>query len=490
MSRQNDPPLAGRYWPMALIVLLTTCPSLINSTALPAATPSIAADLHALSADVSWVPLIGDAALALGAVIGADLTTRFRLRPLFFLALGLYTAGSFLAAAAFNLPVELCARVAQGFGSGLLLLISVPPLLSEFPDERRPTSVGLLVIGFFGAATAGPIIGGIVAGAGWQRGLFAVDGLLGLLTAALSAATMPRKDATGDKERPDALTFALAAAGLALFFYGAGELTWRSWNDPLVFLPAGLGAVALTALLVREWRKGDDALLPIAALVKARPLLGILGTTIAGVAFTGTTALAPLFFLQKVRGLDPQSAGFFYVGALLASLVAALVVAYSFGKPWLVGLAFVGLAVIALALWRLTAATAATSTVEVVAIVAALGLGGGLAVTPGILTAALTLPKEKTARAIGAITLYRLAAAFVATVPLTHAVMQGTMTYAARLAAARPGASLKATDKAVQVQALVEALHDVETLVFWVVVVGFGLCIALYLGDKLAGRQA
>lgn len=475
---------------MALVVILATCPDLINATALPAASPSIATDLHAVTTDISWAPLIGNAALALGAVFGADLTTRFKLRPLFFLALGLYVAGSFLAGAAFDLPALLLARMAQGFGSGLLLLISVPPLLSDFPDERRPTSVGLLVLGFFGASTAGPIVGGIMAGTGWWRWLFAVNGLLGLLTFALAAATLPRKDEVGDKEQPDVLTFALVVAGVALFFYGVGELTWRPWSDPLVFLPAGLGGAALLALLVLEWRKGDDALLPIALLVKARPLLGILSTTVAGLAFTGTTALLPLLFLQKVRGLDAQSAGFFYGGALVAVLLAALVVAYSFGKPWLIGLAFVGLVVIAAALWVLTTATAATSTLEIVLAIAALGFGGGVTVTPGILTAALTLPPEKIGRGIGAITLYRLAAAFVAAIPLTRAVMQGTIAHATQLIAAHPGAGLKVTDKAVQTQALVLALHDVETFIFWGVVAGIGVCLALYAYDRLAKQKA
>jgi len=162
VRQAKDPPLAGAYWPTVLLVLLATCPDLVNGTALGLTSSTIAASLGTDPTNAQWASIAGNSALALGAALAADFVTRFALRRLFVAMLAVYIAGSAVAAVASDLPVLIVARIVQGFSSGVLLITAVPPLLAKFPEERRPTSIGVLVIGFFGAATAGPLVGGLV----------------------------------------------------------------------------------------------------------------------------------------------------------------------------------------------------------------------------------------------------------------------------------------------------------------------------------------
>ena len=55
-------------------------------------------------------------------------------------------------------------RVLQGLMTGLLLVIALPPVIQRFPPPRMPTTAAAINIGFFGAVTVGPLLGGITRG--------------------------------------------------------------------------------------------------------------------------------------------------------------------------------------------------------------------------------------------------------------------------------------------------------------------------------------
>jgi hypothetical protein len=63
--------------------------------------------------------------------------------------------------------------------TGLLLVIALPPVIQRFPAQRMPTTAAAINIGFFGAVTVGPLLGGITAyGHAW-RTFYAALGALG-----------------------------------------------------------------------------------------------------------------------------------------------------------------------------------------------------------------------------------------------------------------------------------------------------------------------
>jgi MFS family permease len=220
----TQPTRSAGYWPAVALILLALCPGLINSTALGLLSPTIASDLGASPTDVSWVGLLGNAAYPLGALLAADLTQRFDRRRLFLTGLGLFAASSLACAAAPALSVLIVARILQGFAAGLLAIVAIPPLLLGFPTSRLPTSSAMLVMGLFGAATLGPVVGGLVEQTATWRALFALNGLLGLLAVPLARAVVAPRAAPNPRLRLDVAALIMAVSGIALLFYGIGEL--------------------------------------------------------------------------------------------------------------------------------------------------------------------------------------------------------------------------------------------------------------------------
>lgn len=501
----KKPPLAGAYWPTVLLVVLATCPDLVNSTALGLVSPTVATSIGVSPTDVTWLSIVGNAALGLGATLAADTTQRFAVRRVFLSSLAFYILGSFAVAVAPDGAVLLVTRAIQGFGSGVLLIAAVPPLLSKFPDERRPTSIGFLVLGFFAAATAGPLVGGLVEQAEWWRWLFAFNGVVGLLTIPLALATLPPDPARKPDLHLDIPAFVLPTLGLALAFYGVGELGWHDWGDPIVYVPVILGGLALVTLIVVELAR-KDPLMPIKYIAKPRPIMGAVVAIVAGTVFTGTVGVLPGLFLTGVRDLGPRDVGLLFWPAIVAAIVAAVIVGFAQGKPWQPALPLVGLLSLAVAMWRLTTGlTTVTTGGDVLFLNALLGLGAGLTITPGILLAALAAPGPLIGRALALVTLYRLAFAFIAATPLNHlankdaarhyldlieGIRPGNATFARGLdrltqgltargaPPSRAGAqALSTLTHGIQSQAVVLGLRDIFGLLLWALT----LCIVVFI---------
>lgn len=102
MARGAHPRLATSYAANVTLVVLTLFPGLINTSAIALAAPVIGADLGVAPDAAAGIPLAGDAALAFGCLLGAELTRRIASRPLFFGLLGATIVTSLASALAIS----------------------------------------------------------------------------------------------------------------------------------------------------------------------------------------------------------------------------------------------------------------------------------------------------------------------------------------------------------------------------------------------------
>jgi MFS family permease len=418
---KTDSSLAGSYWPTVAIALLALCPYLILSTALELVRPEIAASFGAQEVSVSWVATLGNAALALGVVISADLSQRLNNRHLFLTYQGVFVVGSLVSAFAPSLPVLIGGHVLQGLSTGLLLVASLPPLVTRFPVARLKSTIVAVVMGLFGAVTAGPLVGGYVAQAGAWRGMFAATAVLGLAAFLLALLVLPKHPPLDPGARVDVWAILLSVGGTGLTFYGVGGLMSRGWGSPYVYAPVALGLLALGVLLVLETLR-DEPLMPVKCLTSTFPLMGILSAVVSGAVFTGLLQLV-LLFLQRVRGLDPQATGMLLWPDLATGIVGAFVVGAALTSRWVLTMPLFGMLCLALSAWRLTGVTAGTGDGELLWISAALGLGASLTVTPGLLMAALSVVPAFVGRAIALVQMLRLIGAYALGPVLVHFVL-------------------------------------------------------------------
>ncbi len=189
-------PSTGRYGVSLAIAVLALAPYVVVTTAYLLYQEQIMRDLHASRVDLQIIAGIATAGYAFGALLGGDLTNRFRQRSLFLICEALFVIGSLLAALAGGFISYGAGRVLQGLATGLLPVIALPPVVRRFPPERMPLTAAWVNIGFFGAVALGPLLGGLVAGAHVWRWFYAGLSGIGAIVWAVSVATLPDQPAT------------------------------------------------------------------------------------------------------------------------------------------------------------------------------------------------------------------------------------------------------------------------------------------------------
>ncbi|MEH3034838.1 MAG: MFS transporter [Aeromicrobium erythreum] len=193
---------------------------------------------------VAVLPLIGRV---------ADLRGRV---PVMLTCLVVFTLGSLVTAAAFDLPTMVAGRLLQGVGGGGL----IPPTLALVADLWPPHRRGL-PLGVVGAvqelgSVLGPLYGAVVLAFGTWRDIFWLNAAIGLVLAAALLALrgrVPVEDADLRHGRPDvvgAVLLALTFAALCLTMLEPRSLV-EGLTTGLAFLPVTgdsrwLSPVALT----------------------------------------------------------------------------------------------------------------------------------------------------------------------------------------------------------------------------------------------------
>lgn len=222
------------------------------------AVPDLARDLGEDVTALSWVVTLYTLLFAALLAPAGRLADALGRRRLYGLGLGVFTAGSALAAAAPDLAALLGARAVQGVGAALLLPASLGLVLADTPPARRPQAIALWAASASVAAVAGPALGGVlVDGLGW-RSLFVVNVPLGL--ALLAAARRLPAAAPAGGRVPDLAGAALVTSAVGLLVLGLTQADAWGWGSaPTLVVLAGAVAASAGAL-VRAGRHPVPAL--------------------------------------------------------------------------------------------------------------------------------------------------------------------------------------------------------------------------------------
>ncbi|AZV43374.1 lincomycin resistance protein LmrB [Peribacillus asahii] len=127
---------------LVMIMILGVFVAILNETLLNVALPKIMNDFGILPSTAQW--LTTGYLLVIGVLIPvtAYLIQRFTTRSLFLGAMGLFTAGTFIAAIAPGIEVLLIGRLLQAAGTGLLFPLLTNVVFSIVPIEKKGFSNG------------------------------------------------------------------------------------------------------------------------------------------------------------------------------------------------------------------------------------------------------------------------------------------------------------------------------------------------------------
>lgn len=404
------PALAKSYPANVATVVLSLFPGLINTSAIAIVQPVIGRDFGVSADVVGRLPLLSDAALAFGCLLAAELARRVPNRPHFFWLLGLSLVTSAGSALAPSFGFLLIAQVLHGLLAGMLFVVMLPPLLTVFGSAKIQATATVLVPSLFGAATLGPVAGGLLAEPTQWRWLFGMEVVLAIAALVLGALSLEPRTPPPTDDPVDWPALALAAIGATAIIVGVGNLASHNLSYGPAFVPVALGVAAFVALFAVEALRAHP-LVPVRRLLTSVALVGAIATIVGSACFAAAQQ-SIIVGLERLDGLTPHQAGLALWPEFLAAMASGIVFGRLVPTRWLLGVGTVGLAIMGAAALAAEAAMplrAASSG----AVAFALGLGSGLCVTPGLFTVALSFERAAVARAIALLNMLRLTGGFI-----------------------------------------------------------------------------
>jgi len=303
--------------PAIALILCTVAPAFgffITATVLP----SVVADIGGLAL-YAWA----STAYAVGSILGSAgssvVVRRTGIHGTLLTAATVLVAGTAVCALAPSMPVLVGGRALQGIGGGVMTAAVHGVVRELFPEPLWPRVLATISGAWGIAAMSGPAIGGLLAQRGVWRGAFWVMMPLIVIAAAMTWHILPRTEDLAER------TAHAPFGRLGLMCLGV-LCVGSVGNVPATAARAALlaGAAAAFALMLRLDRASRVRLFPV-DLLSLRGAVGKGFWMIFFVAMSTTPGSVYLpLLLQRLHGITPAGAGYFYAGQSLAWTGAAL----------------------------------------------------------------------------------------------------------------------------------------------------------------------
>src|ERR1700739_3840901 len=188
-------PVPRRYWAVAAIALAITI-SVLDSTIVNVALPTIARDFAATSAASIWIINAYQLAILLVLLPLSSLGEIVRYRRVSQAGLAFFTLASLGCAFAPNLLAMCLARVVQGIGAAGIMSVNGALVRHTYPYRYLGRAVGINAFVVATAAAVGPTIASAVLAVAHWRWLFGINVPLGLAAFAIALYALPNSERT------------------------------------------------------------------------------------------------------------------------------------------------------------------------------------------------------------------------------------------------------------------------------------------------------
>lgn len=366
----------------------------LDQTIVTTAGPSIAADLGA-SHRQAWISSTYLLTSTVSAPLYGKLSDIYGRKLLFMIAIVVFTIGSMLCAAAWNMPALAAARALQGLGAGGLMTQALAITGQLVPPRERSRYQGMFAATTASAALLGPVVGGYFAEApdllginGW-RWMFLVNAPLAVIALVIVQRTLHLKH----QRLPHRLDFTGAALltcviTLVLVIVDPGV----DVPPAAAWILVAFALVAAGAFLRVERRMGEEAVLPLGLLRLRMPGTASVASVLTGVCMYSNVLLIPQY-LQLVLGLSPTHSGLQMLATTFGVVTGSLVASHGiarFGRyrPFPI----VGAALLTTGLVTLVLVLGTGSAAAIILGLFLHGLGMGLSFQPLMLAVQASVP--------------------------------------------------------------------------------------------------
>ena len=317
-GRQETLPVRWVLISLSLSMLLSSLGTSIANVGLP----TLAQAFNAPFQQVQWIVLAYLLAITTLIVSAGRLGDVIGRRRLMLGGITLFTLASALCGVAPSLWLLIAARVVQGLGAAIMMVLTMAMVGEAVPKEKTGSAMGLLGTMSAVGTALGPTLGGVlIAWFGWPA-LFLINLPFGILTLVLAHQYLPRDHKVTKTTKAGfdligtvILVLTLAAYALAMTI---GRGSFGPLNITLLFLALiGVGLFVLTE------SRTEAPLIQMATFKNPVLSAGFTMSALVTTVVMATLVVGP-FYLSGALGLDPAHVGLVMSsGPIIAALTGA-----------------------------------------------------------------------------------------------------------------------------------------------------------------------
>jgi EmrB/QacA subfamily drug resistance transporter len=290
-------------------------------------------------------------------------------------------------------------RAAQALGAAMLFANGPAILTGNFPAAQRGQALGLQATMTYLGLTAGPALGGFLAGRFGWRSVFYINVPVGALALALSARFIPRDrpgERSGRFDVAGAGAFLLSLMALLLALNQGHDWGWTS--APVLGLLAA--AVAFGAVFVAIESRVASPMWDL-RLFSSRIFSTSTASAVLNYICLYSIAFLMPFYLIQGRGLGPAQAGLILTAQPLVMAVAAPLSGTLSDRIGSQLLSTAGMAILGIGLLLLARLGSESSFGQVAGALVVVGIGIGIFISPNTSALMGAAPRNRQGIAAG-----------------------------------------------------------------------------------------
>ncbi|HST40921.1 MAG TPA: DHA2 family efflux MFS transporter permease subunit, partial [Conexibacter sp.] len=294
--RENPTPeaLQAIKWRVFGVMMIAWFMSMLDMSIMNTALPELQHDFETILPTASWVVNVYNIVFAVVLIATGRLADQFGRKKMFVAGLIVFTAGSALCAAAWEIGWLIGFRAFQAIGAGMIAPLGFAMTALVFPPRERGKGLAMIAVVALVANGLGPVIGGgLIEIASWHW-IFIINLPLGVIGVVLAWLWWPETWDLTSSRKIDWLGVGLLGAGVSLFTYGLVEVNVKGWDDPQVLFFIQISIVLLIGFVVWQHRARHPLIPP--SLLRNRQFL----SANLAMVIMGAGAVGGLFLLAQV----------------------------------------------------------------------------------------------------------------------------------------------------------------------------------------------
>jgi len=389
-------------WWVLFNVMFGTFMAVLDSTIVNVALPKIMAAFGVGIDKVEWVITAYMLVFAVMLPTSGWVADHFGYKRTYFLALFLFTFGSFLCGLAWDEKALIFFRVIQGAGAGFLMPVGMAIVTREFPYKQRGLALGFWAIAAAASVSLGPLIGGyLVDNISWHA-IFDVNVPVGIV-GMFATFVIQREYRTEHTRSFDILGFLSVSAFLSalLLALSDGNASWNTggWTSPFIISCFIISALALIIFITTELTV-EHPIIELRLMKNFNFAVTNAILFIFGLGMFGSTFLLPLY-LQNSLGYTALQAGSLFLPIGIIQAVIAPISGTLSDKMNAKFPAIIGLILLGYSLYLNSSLSLFSEHHSIVLPLILRGFAMGLLFTPLSTLALSEIPKHKMAQASG-----------------------------------------------------------------------------------------